>query len=85
MRLGLKCSCGHELDFEKKILEFFIGSNQEHLVIKCYVCRKETLVRRAGDELASYRITSIEGKHGELGRVEWDTNPISSCPIPCEF
>lgn len=81
MLLGIKCSCGHELDIDKKAIKLLIECNLEHLVIVCYACKKETLVKLKDDELASYRITGVE-KKGNFARYEHESNPISTCLVP---
>lgn len=81
MRLGLKCSCGHELNFNENAIELFINANCENLIITCFVCKKEILIVKNANKLSSHECITNTNK-SNMAKIDYDTNPISSCYIP---
>ncbi len=81
MLLGLRCSCGHELDFNPNILKLFIETNLEQMVIVCRLCEREVFVKREGEILTAHRVWS-KSKVDNMGKWEYDSEPTSSCLIP---
>jgi len=76
-RLGLRCSCSHELNFKAEEIDLLVN-NAVPMLMQCSQCDQPVLIVRVGDKLATYKVTNVE----DGGKVETENLPITTCDVP---